>query len=58
MEGGQVMAEMTNKDIQVKKDLVEDVQGVLTWNKDNDYCCQYQLADMITKVIKDNDIYT
>ena len=49
--------EMNNKDTQVKKDLVEDIEGILTWNKDNDYCCQYQLADMITKVIKDNDIY-
>lgn len=33
------MSEMTDKDRETKKELIESIQSILNANKDNDYCC-------------------
>ena len=35
-----------------KKELIEELEGILKANKDNMYCDEYQLADMIREALK------
>jgi len=51
------MTEMTNKDKETKKELIKSIQSILNANKDNDYCCQYWLANMIKEKFKLYEIY-
>ena len=51
------MSEMTDKDRETKKELIESIQSILNANKDNDYCCQYQLSDMIKEKMKQYEIH-
>tara|TARA_R100000541_G_scaffold29822_1_gene38935 strand:+ start:179 stop:340 length:162 start_codon:yes stop_codon:yes gene_type:complete len=50
------MSEMTDKDREIKTALIESIQSILDSNKDNDYCCQYWLADMIKQQFKLHEI--
>ena len=45
------------KDIEIKKELIDSIQSILNANKDNDYCCQYQLSDMIKEKMKQYEIH-
>ena len=36
----------------IKEDLIEELEGILKANKDNIYCDEYQLADMIREALK------
>ena len=40
------------KDLKNKDELIEKIQAICKANKDNDYCCTYQLKDMIDKTFK------
>ena len=51
------MSEMTDKDRETKKELIESIQSILNANKDNDYCCQYWLSDMIKQKFKLHEIH-
>ena len=35
-----------------KKEIIEELEGILKSNKDNIYCDEYQLADMIRESLK------
>ena len=35
-----------------KEELIEELEGILKANKDNMYCDEYQLADMIRAALK------
>jgi hypothetical protein len=35
-----------------KEELIEELEGILKANKDNMYCDEYQLADMIREALK------
>ena len=35
-----------------KEELIEELEGILKANKDNIYCDEYQIADMIRKALK------
>ena len=35
-----------------KKEIIEELEGILKANKDNMYCDEYQLADMIREALK------
>ena len=39
-----------------KKELVEELEGILKSNKDNIYCDEYQIADMIIEALKMYDV--
>jgi len=51
------MSEMTDKDRETKKELIKSIQSILNANKDNDYCCQYWLSDMIKQQFKLHEIH-
>ena len=51
------MSEMTDKDRETKKELIESIQSILDANKLNDYCCQYWLSDKIKEQFKLHEIY-
>ena len=36
-----------------KEELIEELEGILKANKDNIYCDEYQIADMIREALKD-----
>jgi hypothetical protein len=35
-----------------KKEIIEEIEGILKANKDNIYCDEYQIAEMIKEVLK------
>ena len=35
-----------------KEELIEELEGILQANKDNIYCDEYQLADMVREALK------
>ena len=39
-----------------KEELIEELEGILKANKDNTYCDEYQLADMIREAFKLYDV--
>ena len=39
-----------------KKELIEELEGILKSNKDNIYCDEYQIADMIIEALKMYDV--
>ena len=43
--------------MKTKKDLIRSIKSILDANEDNDYCCQYWLADMIKEKFKLYEIY-
>ena len=40
-----------------KKELIEELEGILKANKDNIYCDEYQIADMIREALKLYDVW-
>ena len=40
-----------------KKELIEELEGILKSNKDNIYCDEYQIADMIREALKMYDVW-
>ena len=36
----------------IKEDLIEELEGILKANKDNLYCDEYQIADMVREALK------
>ena len=42
--------------IKTKKEIIEELEGILKSNKDNIYCDEYQLADMIREALKLYDV--
>ena len=40
------------ENIKNKKDLIEELEGILKANKDNIYCDEYQIADMVREALK------
>jgi len=40
------------EDLKNKEELIHEIQAICKANKDNDYCCTYQLKDMIDKTFK------
>ena len=40
-----------------KKEIIEELEAILKANKNNIYCDEYQLADMIKNLFKDYDVY-
>ena len=40
-----------------KKELIEELEGILKSNKDNIYCDEYQIADMIIEALKMYDVW-
>ena len=40
-----------------KKEIIEELEAILKANKNNVYCDEYQLADMIKNLFKDYDVY-
>ena len=40
------------EDLKNKDELIDEIQAICKANKDNDYCCTYQLKDMIEKTFK------
>tara|TARA_R100000234_G_scaffold69554_1_gene42655 strand:- start:492 stop:656 length:165 start_codon:yes stop_codon:yes gene_type:complete len=40
------------EDLKNKNELIDEIQAICKANKDNDYCCTYQLKDMIEKTFK------
>ena len=40
------------EDLKNKDELIDEIQAICKANKDNDYCCTYQLKDMIDKTFK------
>ena len=51
------MSEMTDKDKEIKTALIESIQSILNANKNNNYCCQYWLADIIKEQFKLHEIH-
>lgn len=41
---------------QRKKELIEELEGILKANKDNPHCDEYWLADMIREALKLYDV--
>ena len=39
-----------------KEELIEELEGILKANKDNIYCDEYQIADMIREALKLYDV--
>ena len=39
-----------------KEELIEELEGILQANKDNIYCDEYQLADMVREALKLYDV--
>jgi hypothetical protein len=39
-----------------KEELIEELEGILKANKDNIYCDEYQLADMVREALKLYDV--
>ncbi len=39
-----------------KKEIIQELEGILKSNKDNIYCDEYQLADMIREALKLYDV--
>ena len=39
-----------------KEELIEELEGILQANKDNIYCDEYQVADMIREALKMYDV--
>ena len=39
-----------------KEELIEELEGILKANKDNIYCDEYQIADMIIEALKMYDV--
>jgi hypothetical protein len=44
------------ENIKNKKEIIEELEGILKSNKDNIYCDEYQLADMIREALKLYDV--
>ena len=40
-----------------KEELIEELEGILKANKDNIYCDEYQIADMIREALKMYDVW-
>ena len=40
-----------------KKEIIEKLEAILKANKNNIYCDEYWLADMIKNLFKDYDVY-
>ena len=40
-----------------KEELIEELEGILKANKDNVYCDEYQIADMIREALKLYDVW-
>ena len=36
----------------IKEDLIEELEGILKANKDNLFCDEYQIADMVRQALK------
>tara|TARA_R100000655_G_scaffold28021_1_gene56967 strand:- start:590 stop:733 length:144 start_codon:yes stop_codon:yes gene_type:complete len=43
---------MTNYEKENKNELINEILTICKSNKDNDYCCNYQLKDMINEAFK------
>ncbi len=41
-----------------KEELIEELEGILKANKDNVYCDEYQIADMVREALKLYDVQT
>ena len=39
-----------------KKELIEELEAILKANKKNVYCDEYQIADMVRDILRDNDV--
>jgi len=52
--GGLTMSVMENT--KNKEELIEELEGILQANKDNIYCDEYQLADMVREALKLYDV--
>ena len=52
--GGLTMSVMENT--KNKEELIEELEGILKANKDNIYCDEYQIADMIREALKLYDV--
>ena len=52
--GGLTMSVMENT--KNKEELIEELEGILKANKDNIYCDEYQLADMVREALKLYDV--
>ena len=44
--------ENTKNKEDLKEDLIEELEGILKANKDNIYCDEYQIADMVREALK------
>ena len=51
------MNQIIQNETDTKKELIESIESILNANKDNDYCCQYWLSDMIKQQFKLYEIY-
>ena len=40
------------EDLKNKEELIDEIIAICKANKDNDYCCTYQLKDMINNSFK------
>ena len=40
------------EDLKNKEELIDEIIAICKANKDNDYCCSYQLKDMIDNSFK------
>ena len=40
------------EDLKNKKELINEILAICNANKENDYCCTYQLKDMIEETFK------
>ena len=39
-----------------KQELIEELEAILKANKKNVYCDEYQIADMVRDILRDNDV--
>ena len=39
-----------------KEELIEELEGILKANKNNLYCDEYQIADMVREALKLHDV--
>ena len=50
--GTQKLKRLVMENTKNKKEIIEELEGILKSNKDNIYCDEYQLADMIREALK------
>ena len=54
--GIQKLKRLVMENTKNKKEIIEELEGILKSNKDNIYCDEYQLADMIREALKLYDV--